>query len=95
MVTLYEIIGNHNKRGTMSENKSVLKASRNERQYELHVHNDSPLGEIFDVLCDMKTYIVGRIQEVHTKQEEQRAKEKEIKVDTLEAAPEISEEQIV
>lgn len=66
----------------MLENRSVLKVQKGEREYLLYVSNDSPLGELFDVLCDMKGFVYEKIQDQQKIEDEYRAKdrEKEIKL---------------
>lgn len=48
----------------MEDNKITLKVERNSRVYELQLSNDSPLGELFDVLTDMRAYVLNHINEV-------------------------------
>jgi hypothetical protein len=45
----------------MIRNKSVLEVKSGERIYSLEVYTDSPLGEVFDVLSQMRGYIVQRM----------------------------------
>lgn len=49
--------------------EATIKVSKNEREHVYHCDNTSPLGEVFDVLSDMRNYIIGRIQEQEIKKE--------------------------
>lgn len=53
----------------MIKQKTVLEVKRNERVYELECSANSPLGELFDVLMEMKGYCVERM--VAAQKEEQ------------------------
>ena len=48
----------------MIKNKTVLEIEINGRVYALHVAQDAPLGEVFDVLCQMRAFVIQKIQEV-------------------------------
>jgi hypothetical protein len=48
----------------MNESKTVLKIEKDQRLYELHLSNDSPLGEVFDVLTEMRAYILNKMKEL-------------------------------
>lgn len=47
----------------MNDSKIVLKVEKGSRLYELHLSNDSPLGEVFDTLTDMRAYVLQKMQE--------------------------------
>lgn len=47
----------------LDENKTSLKVERNGREYYFVCDNDSPLGEVFDILCIMKSHIVKSIKD--------------------------------
>lgn len=46
----------------MSENQ-ILEMNKGDRLYQLHLSKESPLGEVFDVLTEMRLYIVNLIKE--------------------------------
>jgi len=48
----------------MIKNQTILEIKKNERTYQLHLSNDSPLGEVFDVLCEMRAFVLNRLNEV-------------------------------
>lgn len=45
----------------MLRNQSILEVKAGERLYQLELAPDSPLGEVHDVLCQMKFYILERM----------------------------------
>ena len=47
----------------MITTQTVLTISANGREYKLHCSNDSPLGELFDVLCQMKQLVINKIKD--------------------------------
>lgn len=47
--------------------KTLIEVLKNEKKYVFECYSDSPLGEIFDVLCEMQTYVVNRIQDSQPK----------------------------
>lgn len=47
----------------MLKNKSVLEVVKGAREYQFSCEPDSPLGEVFDALCQMKSYVVEKINE--------------------------------
>ena len=47
----------------MLKQQTILEVKKNDRIYQLHLSNDSPLGECFDVLREMQFYILSRIEE--------------------------------
>ena len=48
----------------MIENRVQLNIKKGERVYILNIANDSPLGEIYDVLLEMRAEIYSRIKQV-------------------------------
>jgi hypothetical protein len=46
------------------KNKIVLEVIRGERTYEMVLSPDSPLGEAFDAITEMRNYLVERINQV-------------------------------
>jgi hypothetical protein len=59
----------------MIQYRTALETKRNERHFCLVCDNDSPLGEVFDVLCEMREYVIGRMQEVQKKDKPQSQEE--------------------
>ena len=49
----------------MIKNQSVIEIRRGERVYQLQLDSNSPLGEIHDVIHEMKNYIINLIMERH------------------------------
>ncbi len=47
----------------MIKNKTVLEVKMGERTYELMCSPDSPLGELYDVLFQMQSYVIGKIND--------------------------------
>lgn len=47
----------------MIKSKTVLEVKRNDRIYQLECEPDSPLGEVYDALCAMRSFVVQRINE--------------------------------
>ncbi len=47
----------------MIKNYVVFEIKKGERSYQLLMTCDSPLGEIHDVLCEMRSAIVQKISE--------------------------------
>ena len=56
----------------MIKNQTVLELKGgSERIYKFVCENDSPLGEIHDILCQMRGFIVQRINEANKIAEEE------------------------
>lgn len=45
----------------------ILEVIKNERRYVLECSNQSPLGELYDSLCEMLAEVVKRIQQTEPK----------------------------
>ncbi len=45
--------------------KTFLQVTKGERIYSFECNSDSPLGEIHDVLLEMKGYVVQRASDAH------------------------------
>lgn len=58
----------------MIKQKTILEVKSNDRIYELYCPSDSPLGELHDVLMQMKGYCVDRM--VAAQKEEQAIADK-------------------
>ncbi len=67
----------------MIKQKTILEVAKSERVYQLEVQPDSPLGEIYDVLNQMRQYVVSRI-EAENKQQEEAMKKAKDEADALE-----------
>jgi hypothetical protein len=65
----------------MLKNISTLEEKVGERVYRFLCETDSPLGEVHDVICKMKSFIVQRINQAH---EVDTPKEKIVELDDLE-----------
>lgn len=46
------------------ENISVLEVKKNEKVYKLHLPNNTNLGELHDVLFEMREIVVSKINEI-------------------------------
>jgi hypothetical protein len=58
----------------MIKNQVVFEIKKGDRNYQLLISSDSPLGELFDVLTEMRSYVVKRIEDASSAEKE---KEKE------------------
>lgn len=47
----------------MLENLTSLKVQKEQRSYQLMMAQDSPLGEVFDVLSQMRSYVLQLINQ--------------------------------
>lgn len=61
----------------MEEEKksSILEVKKEERSYQFHCSPNSPLGEIYDALSQMRAYVINRM--VEEQNAEQPPEEKE------------------
>lgn len=50
-------------------NNSILEVKKGDNEYGFHCAGNSPLGEVYDVLSEMRNYVGGRLVE-QMKQEE-------------------------
>jgi hypothetical protein len=57
----------------MIENRVHLTIKKGERVYSLNIGVDSPLGEIYDVLSEMRGDIFNRIKQVEEDQKKAEA----------------------
>lgn len=55
--------------------KTTLEVTKNERSYKLECSVDSPLGEVYDVLNYMRTFIINKIVESNKSDEQDVQKE--------------------
>lgn len=53
----------------MIKQKVVLEVKVGERSYSMECYADSPLGEIYDALTQMKSFIVGKVVEAQKAEE--------------------------
>ena len=49
----------------MIKNLTTLEIKAGERVYKLLCEVDAPLGEVHDVITQMKAFVVGKINEAH------------------------------
>lgn len=49
----------------MHKSVSILELKKGEKVYQLHLAPDSALGEVHDVLCQMKYYVLERMNKQH------------------------------
>lgn len=68
----------------MIKNVASLEIKKEDRVYRIYVENDSPLGEVYDALTQMRAYVFERIKSV---QEEESKKPEEKPVE-----PQVSNE---
>ncbi len=47
----------------MIKNVSILEVLKGERVYQLHLPSNAPLGELHDVLFQMRSFVVDKINE--------------------------------
>lgn len=59
----------------MLKNLTVLEITKNDRTYQLQLDPNSPLGEVHDVLMEMRGFVVSRMNEVAKQAEEARVAE--------------------
>lgn len=59
------------------ENQTIIKVAKNDHLYTFTMHPGSTLGEIHDVLCEMKSYIVRLIIEQEAKEHHDQLQEPE------------------
>lgn len=52
----------------MIKNHTILEVIKENRSYQLHCEPDSPLGELHDVLTEMKYFIVKMIMDAQEKE---------------------------
>jgi hypothetical protein len=45
----------------MIKNRTIIEKKMGERVYELVLDPQSPLGEVFDVLCHMKSFVLEKM----------------------------------
>lgn len=53
----------------MIKNKTIIEVKMNERIYQLECYPESPLGEVHDALCLMKSYVIERMKQDDLKPE--------------------------
>lgn len=50
--------------------KTLLEVKVGDRVYSMECYSDAPLGEVHDALCNMKAYVVSRINEMQANEEQ-------------------------
>lgn len=62
----------------MLKQSAMLEVKIGDRIYSLSLPNDAPLGEAYDALFEMRSYVISRINDAHkadeTKKEEEQPK---------------------
>ncbi len=58
----------------MIKNQSVIEIKVGEKVYQFHCSLDSPLGEIHDILHQMKSYVLKKMIEFEQKENEKESK---------------------
>ena len=53
------------------KNKTIIDVSRDSRKYYFECAPDAQLGEIFDVLCEMRGHVIDLIQKANDAKEKQ------------------------
>lgn len=69
----------------MIKNITSLQVKIGERLYKLFCDVDSPIGEVHDALCQMKGFIVTRINEAHNAEKKESPEELEVEIIKQEA----------
>lgn len=46
------------------QNRSLLEIKKNDRNYQLILDPNSPLGECYDVICELQNYIIQLMNKV-------------------------------
>jgi len=49
----------------MIKTRTIIEKKMGERVYELVLDPQSPLGEVFDVLCHMKSFVLEKMNEAN------------------------------
>lgn len=55
--------------------QTVLEVKKNDRAYTLTLDPSSPLGEVHDVLQEMKHFVIGKMQEAEKPAQEEQPSE--------------------
>ena len=70
------IISTKNGKGKMMlQSKAVLHIEKNDRVYELSLEQISPLGEVYDVINEMRAFIIQRMNEVAQAEAQKQAQQ--------------------
>lgn len=70
----------------MIKNVTLLEVKKGERVYQLSLSNDSPLGELFDVISEIRAFVYEKIKAINTeeaKKEETPEQPEETKVEDV------------
>lgn len=59
----------------LDENEISLKVERNGKEYYLVCDRESPLGEVYDVICIFKNHIIQNMQNDEEKKQSSNADE--------------------
>jgi len=69
----------------MLKQKTLLEVKRDDREYVLECAPDSPLGQLYDVLNEMRSYIITRITDEQKAQQEANKKADAVMVEEAQA----------
>ena len=58
----------------MIESRTQIEIKKGERCYRLNISNDSPLGELYDVISEMRMMVYMKIKEVEEASKVQQEK---------------------
>jgi len=56
----------------MIKTQACFEIKNNDRTYRFYCDNDSPLGETFDALKQMQSYVIDRIQDTNKSPEKEK-----------------------
>ena len=57
----------------MIKSETVLEVKKNDRIYKLQCDAKSPLGELFDALCEMQQFVISKINDSQPKKDDSSA----------------------
>lgn len=67
----------------MLKNKTILEVKMGERIYSLECAPESPLGELHDVLCNMKGYVIQKMKDAADAQEAKSEQKQDCQVENI------------
>lgn len=59
----------------MLKTETVLEVKKEDRIYKLQCDSTSPLGELFDALCEMQQFVIAKMNDSQPKRENSSAVE--------------------
>ena len=63
----------------MLKTQAVLEVKTGERLYQFNLPTDAPLGEVHDVLFQMRSYVIGKINDAQKADETKEVAQEVIK----------------